>query len=218
MTADHLVLTKRRVQSLTPEGEWSGIPENRVQYARRLRKESSPPEQLLWARLRHRQLGAKFRRQHQLGPYIADFYCREAGLVVEVDGETHFTAQAIAHDCTRDAWMEQLSLTVRRFSASEIASNLDGVVEEIWNESRQRVLDDEPTKQWVQARRLKAGNIVFAGETQQACSIESTEFIAANEPVHDLEIEDAHSFVTETCAIHNCGSPAVTTEFSSPAS
>ncbi len=148
VTAEHLVLTQRRVQALSDIGGWNGIPATHLEYARTLRKESSPPERVLWGRLRNRQLGVKFRRQHQIGPFIADFYSRDAGLVVEVDGETHSTPEGVAYDKQRDAWMTQRGLTIRRFTANEVGSNHDDVVEEIWNESRQAVLEDEPSKQW----------------------------------------------------------------------
>jgi very-short-patch-repair endonuclease len=70
--------------------------------ARELRKSSTPAEQLLWQALRNRNLGDhKFRRQHPIGPYIADFFCAEVGLVVEVDGGSHL--DQIAYDQDRRA-------------------------------------------------------------------------------------------------------------------
>src|SRR5580704_15769706 len=65
----------------------------------------SPPEVLLWVRLRQlRGEGPTFRRQHPIGPYIADFYCASARLVVEVDGAGHTVDAQIAHDARRDAY------------------------------------------------------------------------------------------------------------------
>jgi very-short-patch-repair endonuclease len=206
LTADHLVLTTRRVTQLTPDGGWSGVPPTHVDRARQLRKEGSPPERILWDKLRGQQLGVKFRRQHQLGPYIADFYSRDAGLVVEVDGETHFTAEATEYDRRRDAWMTNLGLTVRRFTASEVGANLDGVLEAIWDESRQQVLRDDPKRQWLRADRLRAGDTMFVGVDQGPTPLTSVERWDADETVFDLEVEDAHSFVTEAGTVHNCGS------------
>jgi very-short-patch-repair endonuclease len=206
VTVDHLILTTRRVTDLTPNGGWSGIPANHVERARQLRKESSPPELILWGKLRGQQMGVKFRRQHQLGPYIADFYSRDAGLIVEVDGETHFTPEAQEYDRKRDSWMTNLGLTVCRFTTYEIGTNLDGILEVIWAESRQQVLRDDPKKQWLRADRLKVGNTIFASVDQCPMRLISVNQYLASETVFDLEIENAHSFVTETCTIHNCGS------------
>ncbi|BCX49783.1 hsd R type ideoxyribonuclease, type irestrication, R subunit [Haloferula helveola] len=75
-----------------------------VERARELRENQTPAEEMLWELLRDRKLGgAKFRRQHQFGDYICDFYCHDAALVVECDGEVHDTPEAKAHDKKRDA-------------------------------------------------------------------------------------------------------------------
>src|SRR5437868_4924133 len=92
--------------------ESSEVAERR---AKDLRKRMTPPEQILWSRLRGSKLGGlKFRRQHPLGAYIADFYCHEAGLVVELDGITHFY-RSDARDVIRDRWMDEGGLRVLRF-------------------------------------------------------------------------------------------------------
>ncbi len=204
VTVDHLILTARRVLELTPDGGWSGIPVNHVERARQLRKEGSPPERVIWGKLRGHQMGVKFRRQHQLGQYIADFYSRDAGLVVEVDGETHFDPEMQEYDRIRDSWMTNLGLRILRFTAYEVGTNLDGILEVIWAESRQQVLRDEPKKQWLRADRLRVGDTVFAKVDQCAVHLISVKHDSTVETVFDLEIEDAHSFLTETCTIHNC--------------
>ncbi|MGU5663435.1 endonuclease domain-containing protein [Aeromonas sanarellii] len=86
------------------------------------------PERRLWQVLRAGQLGVKFRRQQGIGPYIADFYCPERLLVIEVDGDSHFDERGLSHDKQRDAYMAALSLTVLRFSNREVMQNLPGVV------------------------------------------------------------------------------------------
>ncbi|MEZ6930065.1 endonuclease domain-containing protein [Aeromonas sp. S16(2024)] len=95
---------------------------------REQRGNSTAPERRLWQVLRAGQLGVKFRRQQGIGPYIADFYCPERLLVIEVDGDSHFDEQGLSHDKQRDAYMAGLSLTVLRFSNREVMQNLPGVV------------------------------------------------------------------------------------------
>ncbi len=92
--------------------------------ARELRGNMSLPEVLLWKELRGNKLnGLKFRRQHVLGPYTADFYCHELRLVVEVDGfEAH--RNRIATDIARDAWMADRRLTVLRLGATLVLDNM----------------------------------------------------------------------------------------------
>nr|WP_299644729.1 DUF559 domain-containing protein [Devosia sp.] len=89
--------------------------------ARRLRREMSLPEVILWRQLRDRQLaGFRFRRQHPIGPYILDFFCAEMRLCVEVDGRAHDSSAAAAHDEDRTRWLEQHGIRVHRVLASDV--------------------------------------------------------------------------------------------------
>jgi very-short-patch-repair endonuclease len=98
--------------------------------AKELREEITPAEQKLWAALRVRQLGGyKFRRQHPLGPFIVDFYCNKAKLVIELDGDTH--AEQETYDNERTEWLESHGLRVIRFTNNDVHTNLDGVAQEI---------------------------------------------------------------------------------------
>ncbi|OIQ63207.1 hypothetical protein GALL_552520 [mine drainage metagenome] len=81
----------------------------------------TPPEVMLWVRLRKRVPGEPvFRRQHPVGPYILDFYCSAARLAVEVDGQGHGEAEQIRHDEIRDRWLASQGVTVHRMPASSI--------------------------------------------------------------------------------------------------
>ena len=103
-----------------------------LRLARDLRRRQTPAETVLWQLLRDRQLlGFKFRRQHQFGDYIADFYCREAELVIECDGCVHETNEQWRHDQKRDAYMISQGLRVLRFTNSEIMEDTKRVLEEI---------------------------------------------------------------------------------------
>jgi very-short-patch-repair endonuclease len=217
LTADHLVLSERYVKQMRVPDQvppprmrggsgWGAVPPEHFGRARALRRSPSPPEALLWNHLRARETGVKFRRQHPIGPYIADFYSRQAALVVEVDGETHCaTEEAIAYDRERDRYMEGMGLRVLRLPAAAISSST-AVLETIADRAREAVLDDDPAKQWRRADRLKVGDVVFAGVERRPQRIVGIERQASVEEVYDLEVEGAHSFLTEVCAVHNCGS------------
>ncbi len=98
------------------------------QFARRLRKEMTEAEVVLWTFLRRRALqGYKFRRQHPIGPYIADFACVSARLVVEVDGATHWTPEELAHDAKRNTFLENAGWRVLRVTNLDVFENMDGV-------------------------------------------------------------------------------------------
>ena len=75
---------------------------NARKFARTLRWEMTDGERLLWQRLRGEQLGVKFRRQHPLGPYVADFACLAPLMIVEIDGSQH--ADQVAYNANRDAF------------------------------------------------------------------------------------------------------------------
>ena len=82
--------------------------------ARALRACPTPAERVLWELLRGRAFGAKFRRQHPIGPYVVDFFCCSAGLVVEVDGSVHDSIRAEQRDRAREQMIELLGLRIVR--------------------------------------------------------------------------------------------------------
>ena len=102
-----------------------------VERCRELRRASTIPERVVWSALRAGQMGVKFRRQHPLGPYVADFYCHALKLVIEVDGLTHNRAADIEHDCRRDAWMRARGYRNFRVSVKEVSKDLPGVIDRI---------------------------------------------------------------------------------------
>ena len=95
--------------------------------ARRLRRDSTDAERALWHALRRNALGANFRRQHPIPPYVADFACVEARIVVEVDGGQHGGPR----DTTRDAAMHAAGWRVLRFWNDEVLHNKAGVLTRI---------------------------------------------------------------------------------------
>ncbi len=112
--------------------------EGSVSRARILRRALTPPEARLWVHLRRRALGGlKFRRQHPAGVYVLDFYCAEAMLAVEVDGESHEGRGE--HDARRTRWLESQGIAVIRFSAESVRVNLGAVLDVIADRARERI-------------------------------------------------------------------------------
>ncbi len=107
-----------------------GPREDRTTRARALRYEPSRAETILWQHLQNRQLnGAKFTRQYPIGPYFADFCCRSAKLVIEVDGPTHGSRES--YDAQRTELLEKLGYRVIRFSNEAILGDVSFVLDEI---------------------------------------------------------------------------------------
>ena len=98
-------------------------------------------ERKLWSGLRGEQLGVKFRRQHPLGNYIADFACLEPKLVVELDGSQH--ADNAAYDLARDAFFKARGFSVMRFPSNAPFQNFDGVMSTILHQLN-RLAGDAP--------------------------------------------------------------------------
>jgi very-short-patch-repair endonuclease len=100
------------------------------QRARQLRRDQTDAEQRLWAKLRDRQLGgAKFRRQHPIGPFVADFCCPQRKLIVELDGGQH--AEDVAADQKRSRFLEAQGYRVLRFWNHDVLKGTDAVLERI---------------------------------------------------------------------------------------
>ena len=102
-----------------------------IRSARNLRQRSTPAEKAVWALLRTRPAGLKFRRQHPVGPYIADFACAAAKLIVELDGPSHTTQRQQEGDTIRTRFLESEGWTVLRFWNPQDPDELDGVVSAI---------------------------------------------------------------------------------------
>lgn len=101
-------------------------------HARRLSKTMTEAEQALWRRLRGRQLGVKFRRQHPFGRYVLDFVCLERMLVIEVDGSQH--VDAAIQDAARTRDLERAGFRVLRFWNNEVLTEMEAALERIWRE------------------------------------------------------------------------------------
>jgi len=106
--------------------------------ARELRHAATPAERLLWQFLSRSQLGVKFSRQMPVGPYFADFLCREKMLIVELDGFSHDVQPD--RDPIRDCHLQAAGFKVLHFPNAEVMSNVEGVVTAI-----RLVLDQGPT-------------------------------------------------------------------------
>ena len=103
---------------------------SKTEITRKLRRNSTDAEKRMWRELRDQQLGgAKFRRQHPIGPYIVDFCCLERRVVVELDGGQH--AVRSASDQRRDRWFETQGYQVLRIWNHEVMANIEGALRRI---------------------------------------------------------------------------------------
>lgn len=107
--------------------------------ARRLRREMSLPERLLWRELRRRPAGIKFRKQHPGGFYVLDFFCSDAKLCVEIDGEAHSRGDQPERDAKRDAWLKLHDIETLRIPAVDVLNDLDGVMMHILEAAKRRL-------------------------------------------------------------------------------
>jgi len=125
-----------------PEGEghyrggfdFSGL----LDTARELRKKQTPAESVMWELLRDRRLmNMKFRRQHQFGDYIVDFYCHDYKLVIELDGGVHNSDGQKKHDHKRDAYLASMGITVLRFRNEEFLAKPETILQRIADATKQ---------------------------------------------------------------------------------
>jgi very-short-patch-repair endonuclease len=134
------------IKDITPEYLWENDinPEGLVfgpnflpynprlkQLGRNLRNEGQISEALLWKCLKNKQTGYIFLRQRPILNYIADFYCYKLRLVIEIDGASHFSAEAQERDAERDRQMQAIGLTVIRVKDSDVRRNPEGVARSI---------------------------------------------------------------------------------------
>ena len=116
------------------------------QFARELRQPQTLAEATLWRHLRNRNLRYKFRRQHPIDFFIIDFYCAEAKLLIEIDGESHLEKEQQEYDQARTEYLEALKYKVIRFTNNDVRYNIHAVATTIMEEVENRInKDDNPS-------------------------------------------------------------------------
>lgn len=105
-----------------------GAPPSLLEVAKQLRTQETPAEKLLWTRLSRNQLGVKFRRQHPIYYYVADFYCHSHKIVVEVDGPIHDSKENQFNDLLRTSGFNEFDIEVLQFTNEEVMNNIEDVV------------------------------------------------------------------------------------------
>ena len=107
--------------------------------ARGLRRRMTLPEVIIWQALRGRPNCLKFRRQHPTGIYVLDFFCNDARLAIEIDGEFHSMGNRPARDEARDAWMQSAGIHTLRIRAADVLDDADAVLRWIVAEATARL-------------------------------------------------------------------------------
>ncbi len=99
-----------------------------LQRSRDMRHPLTPAESKVWRHVRNHQLGPKIRRQHPIDRFIADFYCPQAKLIIEIDGDSHAEPDRAAHDLERTSWLQAGGYTVIRFLNDQVVDDLATVL------------------------------------------------------------------------------------------
>jgi very-short-patch-repair endonuclease len=149
------------------------VMEEKLRRSRELRREMTPEERALWEGVRGQRLGFKFRRQQVIRGFIADFYCHEAGVVVEVDGPIHdFQTE---EDASRTDAFEQLGIAVIRFRNGEVTGNLPDVLRRIVSKCRELVARTEEPHPPTPSPKGRGGEEPPAGHrpssSEEGCSV-----------------------------------------------
>ena len=101
------------------------------QHAEKLRKKMTDAEKIIWEKLCNKQLGVKIRRQHPIWKFIADYYCHEIKLVIEIDGGIHLLEENKEYDISREVTLNEFGIEIIRFSNDQVEEEIDSVIEKI---------------------------------------------------------------------------------------
>ena len=101
------------------------------QIAERLRRDMTATEKIIWDRVCNKQLGVRIRRQHPVWKFIADFYCHEVRLVIEIDGDIHLRSENKEYDISRDIILKEFQIEILRFTNAEVINETDLVIDKI---------------------------------------------------------------------------------------
>ena len=123
-----------------------GASDDNIRFARRLRREMSLPEVLLWEVLRKRADGLKFRKQYPISNYVADFACLSRRLLIEIDGDNHSFGDRPQRDVARDTILSAAGYETLRIPAVEVLKNMEGVVTHILRQCENRPLHHDAAR------------------------------------------------------------------------
>src|SRR5687767_12414553 len=101
------------------------------QHAQKLRKKMTDAEKIIWEKLCNKQLGVKIRRQHPIWKFIADYYCHEIKLVIEIDGGIHLLEENKEYDISREVTLNEFGIENIRFSNDQVEKEIESVIEKI---------------------------------------------------------------------------------------
>ena len=101
------------------------------QHAQKLRKKMTDAEKIIWEKLCNKQLGVKIRRQHPIWKFIADYYCHEIKLVIEIDGGIHLLEENKEYDISREVTLNEFGIEIIRFSNDQVVKEIESVIEKI---------------------------------------------------------------------------------------
>ena len=107
------------------------VPPDHWDKASKMRKQATPAERVLWRALRLKTTQVSFRRQHPIGPYIVDFVCINAKLIIELDGGGHVAFDQIKYDKARDEYLRVRGFRILRYFNNDVLRNLEGVMNDI---------------------------------------------------------------------------------------
>jgi very-short-patch-repair endonuclease len=108
-----------------------GATKQTFQYAETLRKKMTKAEEIIWEKVCKNQLGVRIRRQHPVWKFIADFYCHEVKLIIEIDGGIHLTSENKEYDISRNITLNEFGIQIIRFTNDQVINEIDKVIEEI---------------------------------------------------------------------------------------
>ncbi len=108
-----------------------GAPKEIFQIAERLRRDMTITEKMIWEKVSNKQLGVHIRRQHPIWKFIADFYCHEVKLVIEIDGGIHLRSENKEYDISRDIILKEFRIEILRFTNDEVMKDINLVIKKI---------------------------------------------------------------------------------------
>lgn len=108
-----------------------GASKEIFQFAETLRKNMTEPEKIIWEKVCRNQPGVRIRRQHPIWKFIADFYCHQLKLVIEIDGGIHLRSENKGYDINRDITLKEFGIEIIRFTNEEVIKETEKVIEAI---------------------------------------------------------------------------------------
>lgn len=198
MAGNHRILCREKKISTTGDNFWKLFPQELYKRIKVHNKAQHEGSKILWDYVKNDQLGASFKKEFQIGPFITDFYSEKHKMIVEVDDDSH---DSLNYQNIMDNFFKSKGITVLRFTTEDVVQNLALTLKHIRSIILKNIPSGFNSREWRRADTMEIGDYVYFSRELVPVRIQKTEFDETREPLYGISTENNNTLITASCLI-----------------